>query len=238
VERLGDGGDEPWGLVALALAVALTPKTVWAAKLTQAGAWAAGTLVLASAAGTASLPMLVRAGLWVGALGVVLGKGGGGRAWGRGALLGLSLPVTTTLQFYAGYPLRVLAAELSRGLLAPVGVSAERVGVVLRWAGGEVVVDAPCSGVQMLWTATVVGAVFVTRARLSAGRAILFGGLTAAVAIGANALRATLLFFFESGLWPSVKGGHEAIGLGVFALAVGVLGAVASKFSVRAPDLG
>jgi len=62
----------------------------------------------------------------------------------------LSLPLLASLQFYAGYPLRVVTAEASRWLLA-TGFSAQRSGASLLVNGQLVIVDAPCSGVQMLW---------------------------------------------------------------------------------------
>ena len=62
----------------------------------------------------------------------------------------LSLPLLASLQFYAGYPLRVITAEASRWLLA-AGFEVERSGASLLVDGRLVIVDAPCSGVQMLW---------------------------------------------------------------------------------------
>jgi len=153
VARLGDGGDERFGLVALVLALALTPRTVWRER---ASAWrlaAAGACVLAAAAGGMQatpfalpfvplpLPMLARALLCAFAFAFLICRGGG--VLGRAGLLALALPVTTTLQFFAGYPLRVLTAEMGRPLIALFGVATERAGVALQWAGGQVVVDAP-----------------------------------------------------------------------------------------------
>ena len=62
----------------------------------------------------------------------------------------LALPLLSSLQFYAGYPLRVITAEASRWLLAP-GFSVAREGSSLLIDGRLVIVDAPCSGVQMVW---------------------------------------------------------------------------------------
>ena len=65
-------------------------------------------------------------------------------------LAALSLPLMASLQFYAGYPLRLVAAEISRWLLMP-GYQVERDGVALRVDGQLVLVDAACSGVQLVW---------------------------------------------------------------------------------------
>lgn len=62
----------------------------------------------------------------------------------------LALPLLSSLQFYAGYPLRVVTAEASRWLLAP-GFEVAREGATLMVDGRLVIVDAPCSGVQMVW---------------------------------------------------------------------------------------
>ena len=226
VARLGDGGDERFGLVALALALALTPRAVWRER---ASAWrlaAAGACVLAAALqqslALASLPMLARALLCAGAFAVLICRGGG--ALGRAGLLALSLPVTATLQFFAGYPLRVLTAEMGRPLIALCGVATERAGVALQWAGGQVVVDAPCSGVHMLWTGGVFACALAAWLRLGAWRTLALGVTGFAAILLGNVLRAAALFFIESGLWSAPRWAHEGAGLAVFAaLAAGLL---------------
>ncbi|HEY0944926.1 MAG TPA: archaeosortase/exosortase family protein [Opitutaceae bacterium] len=213
--RLDDGGDEPWGLVALVLALLLTPRRHAWSRLPGAAAGIAATLVIAAAIGSGALPMLARGMLVAAAVGIVLGGVRG--AWGRAGLLALSLPVTATLQFYAGYPLRVVTAELGRPLLALAGVATERAGVVLVWAGGEVAVDAPCSGVRMLWTSGVLAGVLASLAGLNATGTVCFGLAALVLVIVGNALRAALLFFPEAGFWPASDAVHAAVGLVLFA---------------------
>src|SRR5439155_398904 len=65
----------------------------------------------------------------------------------------LALPLVSSLQFYAGYPLRVLTAQLSTWGLQLAGVAAARSGSAMTVEGRLIVVDAPCSGVQMVWMA-------------------------------------------------------------------------------------
>lgn len=231
VARLDDGGDEPWGLVALALALVLTPRPHAWSRLPAGATWVAGGLALAAAIGSGVLPMLGRGALVAGAVGAALGGASG--AWGRAGLLALSLPVTATLQFYASYPLRVLTAELGRPLLALAGVATERVGATLVWAGGEVVIDAPCSGIRMLWTGGVLAGVLASLAGLSAMRSVVFGGLALGCIIVGNALRAALLFFFEAGFWPTSDATHAAVGLGLFAAVCGVLAGLARAVRPR-----
>ena len=75
----------------------------------------------------------------------------------------LSLPLLASLQFYAGYPLRVVTAEASRWLLPPASAS-QRSGASLLVNGQLVIVDAPCSGVQMLWLGYFTACVVALRA--------------------------------------------------------------------------
>jgi exosortase/archaeosortase family protein len=225
--RLGDGGDERFGLVALTLALVLTPRAMWRERVASWRLLAAGALVLLPAlpfAGLpfAGLPMLARALLMVSALALLFCRGAG--APGRAGLLALALPVTATLQFFAGYPLRVLTAELGRPLLTLFGVATERAGVALTWSGGMVVVDAPCSGVHMLWTGGVLVCAIAAWLRLGAWRTFALGAAGLIAILPGNAVRAAVLFFIESGLWNAPEWAHEGVGLTVFAaLAAGVL---------------
>ncbi|OAM88021.1 hypothetical protein AW736_21155 [Termitidicoccus mucosus] len=225
--RMGDGGDEPLGLLALGLALALTPRAAWRSEISNTAALASGALALAAALASGWLPMLARAMLLAAALGVALeGRpptNVSGGALGRAGLLVLSLPVMATLQFYAGYPLRVLTAEAGRSLIALLGVATERAGVVLTWSGGMVVVDAPCSGVHMLWTGGVLACALAAWLRLGAARTLALGAAALLAILLGNTVRAAVLFFTESGLWPAPGWAHEGIGLAVFgALAAGV----------------
>ena len=67
-------------------------------------------------------------------------------------LMLLALPIIPPLQFYVGYPLRLATAFVSARLLSLHGLSIDAVGTCLDWNGTLIAVDAPCSGVRMLWT--------------------------------------------------------------------------------------
>ena len=71
-------------------------------------------------------------------------------------LLALSVPVIASLQFYAGYPMRTVTASGATWLLNLFGIEATRTGTSMVAYGRTVLVDAPCSGVRMLWTACVL----------------------------------------------------------------------------------
>src|SRR5262249_56914005 len=81
--------------------------------------------------------------------------------WG---LVALALPVLPSLQFTLGYPMRVVSATLSVGLLQAHGLMVARQGTFLVWRGELIQFDAPCSGVNMLWAGlllTLMGCVLL-----------------------------------------------------------------------------
>lgn len=214
VLRMSDGGDEPWGLLALAAAagcgvVALRRKDV------PMRIAASASLLCGYAASYHFLPPLLRAVLGLSALALLLGRGPGS-AGGHGLLL-LSLPVIATMQFSLGYPIRVLAAEVSRLCLRLCGYEITREGTVLHWAGDALLVDAPCSGVQMLWAGLFLACLLAAHHRLSARATAAAVGAATVVIVLANAARATALFFKEARIvaWPEWT--HAGIGMLVFA---------------------
>lgn len=231
--RLHDGSDEPHGLVALvgALVFALTPWTRWRERLAaRRHAWLAA-LLLGYAAAFPFVPPLVRAGLFVVALGVAAAPRGFAFAWTT--LLGLSLPMVATLQFYLGYPLRVLTAWLCAPLLGLGGLHVEASGTTLAWAGERVIVDTPCSGLRMLWTGLVLAAALACHHRLDTRGAWTLFRRAAALVFVANLLRATAIFCLETGLWPNPAWAHEAVGLALFAVAAAGLLALAERGGAR-----
>jgi len=151
-------------------------------------------------------------------------------------LAALALPLLSSLQFYAGYPLRVLTAEASRWLLAPWFDTA-REGASL-WIDGQlVIVDAPCSGVQMVWlgyfTACAV-ALFLAPAAapMTSRRFMARLPLVGLLVLAGNVLRNALLLAFEGLGQPLPGWAHEALGLLVLAL---VCGAIAPLMAPRTP---
>jgi exosortase len=132
----------------------------------------------------------------------------------------LSLPVIPSLQFFLGYPLRVLAGGGAAFLLNLAGYGVVREGSMLAWGSRSIFVDAPCSGVKMLWAGILLALVLAARrgAGLRATTALLAIGILAVTA--GNALRAAALFHVETGLlggpaWtqPHV---HATVGLTAF----------------------
>ncbi|HEU4593463.1 MAG TPA: archaeosortase/exosortase family protein [Steroidobacteraceae bacterium] len=226
VERLDDGSDEPWALVALLAAVASSwPRRGWRWNARDPLLLAAAAFTLLYALLAPFAPPLPRALAAVAALGCSWISVGGARDKLPAVicLLLLSVPVIASLQFYVGYPLRTITAAGATGLLNAFGGDVVRMGTSMVEHGRTVVVDAPCSGVRMLWTGSLLCTVLAAmRARLC-WRAML-GSLAFVlpVVLAANSLRAALLFLIETADSAPPAWLHPAVGMFTFAL-VGLL---------------
>ena len=232
VQRMRDGSDDPMGLLALVALAALAwhrrhelraaPKLGW---LALAGA---GT-VLATVwrTGLGLLPALppLAAGL-VAVLALACGLLAflprRVAALPVAGLAVLALPLLSSLQFYAGYPLRVVTAEASRWLLAPA-FSVAREGTSLMIDGRLVIVDAPCSGVQMVWLGYFTACAVALWARRSdrtfMGRLPMVGVLV----MGGNILRNSVLIAFEGAGHALAPWAHNTLGLVVLAAVCGAI---------------
>lgn len=165
------------------------------------------------------LPGLPRAVLGVGALGLAVSAWPlAGRPllapWG---LLVLSLRITPALQSYVGFPLREVVSSLTARLLGVFGMTVRSQGVVLLEGSREVLVDAPCSGLRMLWTGAFLLLVLAARERLSSGRTALALALAVPLLVLGNVLRCALLFLEATERLPLPPGGHGLVGLLLFA---------------------
>ena len=225
--RMYDGSDDPLGLLALAALVVLVwrlrgelrpaPRLGWLAIATFGTLSAA--LLRTGVGPLPSLPPLAAALIAVLAVACGLFAFLPRRVAGLPvALLALlALPLLSSLQFYAGYPLRVMTAEASRWLLM-IGFHVMREGSSLLVDGQLVIVDAPCSGVQMAWfgyfTACVValwsgrdGRSFL--ARLPAVGLMVLGG---------NIVRNSVLVALEAAGHAPPAWLHDTFGLALLAL--------------------
>ncbi len=217
VARLDDGTDEPWGLVALLAAGALILVRRSEIQITRPR-WVVLTLLLVVQwllpPGT---PALIHAVFAMAMIGICCA---GGRGWlPLLGLLLLALPVMASLQFFAGYWLRLVAGMGSVGLLRLLGQEVTLVGTLLHWHGEIIAIDPPCSGVRMLWFGGFLYCLSGAWHRTPTGRFLLGGMLAMGLLIVANLVRATLLFYKESGLVAMPDSAHEGIGLVVFGVA-------------------
>jgi exosortase/archaeosortase family protein len=112
--------------------------------------------------------------------------------------------------------LRVITAEASRWLLAP-GFSVERSGASLMVDGQLVIVDAPCSGVQMLWLAYFTACVVALWAGRSSTRFLARLPAVSVLVLAGNVVRNALLVALEAGGTRLPAWAHDAVGLAVLA---------------------
>jgi exosortase/archaeosortase family protein len=141
----------------------------------------------------------------------------------------LSLPLLASLQFYAGFPLRVATAEVSSWILA-LAYTVERSGSSLVVDGQLIIVDAPCSGVQMAWLGYFTAcAVALAVGRSNRNFLLRLPAVGALVLLG-NVVRNTVLVALQASGMHLPTWGHEAIGLVVLALVcAGIAWAMAFK---------
>jgi exosortase len=238
--RMIDGSDEPWGIAALIAAFALTwPRERHPGFDSPAGLlmWSAG-LTLLYALATPVAPPLVRAVIAVAALACTWCWVAGSRAKlpVTLALLALSLPIIASMQFYLGYPLRVLTAAGASTLLSPFGYDITRVGTAMQWQGHTVLVDAACSGIRMLWSgaflACVLAARFETRQGVHLVRVLPF---VLPVVLVANVFRAAALFVLEVRPEPPSETLHALVGAVSFAAMALLIAGLDHAMRTRVP---
>lgn len=219
-QRMVDGSDDPLGLLALAALAGLlwqhrhhlspTPRLGF-----QMAALAGAVLTTAL---HQQLPDLVVA--LIGLLSVAAGLIAFLPARVSTApVLGLSvlsLPLLASLQFYAGFPLRVVTAEASRCLLS-ITQTVERTGSSLVVNGQLIIVDAPCSGVQMAWLGYFTACVVALATHQANKTFLLRLPIVGVLVLLGNVLRNTVLVAAQASGTHLPAWGHDAVGLLVLA---------------------
>lgn len=223
IRRTFDSSDEPWGLLALAtLLLFLARKTEEPAGSLVLPA----VMVLGYAVAAPFSPPLVAAVLAVTALAATVSQTRFGISMHLGVwgLALLSLPLLSSLQFYLGYPLRLLAGAGAAALVRLSGLPVFSDGALLCWGSQAVAVDAPCSGIRMLWAGLylVFGLACFCGWRQRTTVAMVAVALLA-VLLG-NVFRSASLFFLEAGLVGAPAWVHPGVGVVVF---VGVAATIA-----------
>jgi exosortase/archaeosortase family protein len=231
--RVRDGSDEPLGLAALALLLMLLATRAHTLRIAPHTGWLGAGVSLTLAANAALLvaPPLACALLAALALAAAL------MAWlppqtPRASMAGLvllALPWIASLQYYGGYPLRVITAQASAWLLQLAGFATERSGTAMWVQGRLVIVDAPCSGVQMAWMAWFCGCAVAALVSLRDGDFMRRLPWIGVIVLAGNVLRNTVLVALESrpqGLGAAL---HEGIGLAALALVCAAVVGVMAK---------
>lgn len=229
LHRISDQSDEPLGLLALLVFTGL----VWTRR--REIEWEPTFLIRGSVlllawiwAGRSAYPMVMAAGVLAVLLSSMqLREGKSGLA----ALLLLSLPLMASLDFYAGSPMRLAAAEMARVTLSTISLPVTRAGTLLMDGDRIVGVDPPCSGVRMLWTTWFVAATLASLRRLRLPGTLTLLAVATLLVTAGNGLRATVLYFPESGRthWPHLA--HEGVGLACQTLVLAGVYLVAGRVS-------
>lgn len=128
----------------------------------------------------------------------------------------LGLPVINSLQFYLGYPMRVFVGEATVFLLKTNGLQVFREGVALNFAEQTVWIDAPCSGIKMLWSGFFLTASLMTIFKFRFLKSVLAMLSAFVIILIGNTFRATSLFYLETGIFKMPSFAHEGIGVIVF----------------------
>ena len=238
--RMLDGSDEPWGVVALLTVIGLLWREGVKGQPGRSQWIAASALTLLYGVCRSFLPQLVSAGIAVTVLqlSVIPYFASGSMAWLFWGLLLMSLPVMATAQFYLGYPLRLFTGALASGALHTVGIPVERLGVTLQWAGEPVLIDAPCSGLRMLWVGGYLFLVCAYIHRLPLGRLLGLGTVAGMALIVGNAARTVALFFVETTSLSLPHWIHPTVGLSTFLMVGGAIAWLSSRLEVRRCVLG
>lgn len=130
-------------------------------------------------------------------------------------LLGLSilaLPILSSLQFYAGYPLRVVTAEVSSWILF-LFYDVQREGSTLLVNNKMIIVDAPCSGVQMVWLGYFTAFTIALWQRLTDKQLLMRLPFIGAIILIGNILRNSILVAIQASDHSLAQWLHEIIGL-------------------------
>lgn len=226
VKRMMDGGEE-------ALSVIFIPLAIYFSRSIECkesrGDWISlAGVTLYALCWLFHLPAMIKAIL---AITILLRHFGVLRNCGVSALAYLALPWLSSLQFFLGYPLRILVAQMSGAFLNVFGVGVEAEGTGLIYQSQHVFVDPPCSGVNMLWSGLILSAILSVFFRLSWVKSVLLYFLAGIILIMVNAIRGSILFFPESKLveWPEWT--HEGLGLLLYGLCLYVLISLTQKLS-------
>lgn len=227
--RVIGSADGRWGLLGAAGVAVL----VWRKRVrrcaTTARLWWPALFLSLYAASYPFLPPLARAAIAFTAIGLTLSELLLGRRCHAGllGLLYLSLPVIPSLQFYGGYPLRVFVAAATAPLLRLGGFNVVREGACLDWGGQLIWIDAPCSGVRMLWVGLFLVCVLAALYDLNPLRTLYSVAAAVVVVILGNVFRAVALFYLEAKVIEGPAWSHDYAGLVAFALvAAGIVAVV------------
>ncbi len=206
--RTCDKSDEPWGLVALisligVLALGAKNESRRGRSVRKNAKYLEnsiiGVVTLVAYLATFSIaPHLVQAVLFVLTLWyVAISRMALPSKTGALGLLLLSLPVIPSLNFFAGYPLRLLVANGVNIMLNILGIGADVNGVMLTVDGKFQAIDAPCSGISMFWVEFYVVMMLACVFKLNAKKTGIVTVIALPLIVLGNILRVTSIISFS-----------------------------------------
>ena len=212
--------DQPWGLLAFIAAFVFLFASKKPFPKERPSLLLPALLIASYATSYFVLPPLARAVIAFTAIAITLTSLRFGKTFHPG-LLGLfylSLPTIPSLQFFGGYPLRVVVAQLTAPILRLGGFAVVPEGTCLNWSGQLIWIDGPCSGIKMLWVGMFLTFVLACLYELPAVKTLLLVPLAFIVIIGGNVFRAVSLFYLEAGVLNMPSWGHDYAGIIAFVL--------------------
>ncbi|HEX8495398.1 MAG TPA: archaeosortase/exosortase family protein [Pyrinomonadaceae bacterium] len=236
--RVTNSADDMWSVLALATVVLLL---LWRKEkltnVTKTDLLLPTLLLILYAITYPFFPPLLRAVVAMTALGstISLLRFGKPLHLGTLGLLYLSLPLIPTLQFYGGYPLRVFVAGVAAPLLRLGGFAVIQDGACLNWDGQLIWIDAPCSGVRMLWVGLYLTCTLACLYRLRFGKTLLALAVAFCAIILGNVFRSVALFYLEARVIEMPSWTHDFAG--VLAFAIVSAGIVAAIHRIRKEKL-
>jgi exosortase/archaeosortase family protein len=226
VSRAVYSWDQPWGLLAFVAAFVFLFASRKAFPREERSLVLPAALIVLYIATYSVFPPLARAIVAFTAVAATASLLRFGKLFHPGlyGLFYLSLPALPTLQFFGGYPLRVVVAGLTAPILRIGGFAVVPEGTCLNWAGKLIWIDAPCSGIKMLWVGMFLTFALLCLYELPIMKSALLVLLAFAVVIAANVFRAVALFYIETRVFEMPSWGHEYAGVVAFILeAVGIV---------------
>jgi exosortase len=193
------GGGSVWGLLLM---------------LAAAGLLVAGTAAAELFATRISLPLML--------LGAVLYI----KEWNYTKVAGppllfllLMVPLPYIIYYKITFPMQLLSAKLSAGVLTVLRISVIRKGNILLLPGYTLEVIAACSGLRSLMTMFTLAIIFTFFSDMSRSRKLILVLLSVPAAIAANTVRLVVTAMGAHLVGPSFADGplHEASGIIVFA---------------------
>lgn len=248
VVRTADTSDEPWGLISLATLMFFCI-TSW----NRRGEYLSSKLTMCAIAllsiycvGFSIVPPLVRCLIAFLSFGVVIWNHTLAEKRNFIALFGLiilSTPLLASLQFFAGFPLRLLVTNASAAIIRSTGTSLSVLGTTFEHHGRMILVDSPCSGISMLWAGCYLCFVLCLIKRLSFLRSVLLCAITLSGVVATNVGRTTTLVFIDilKAAGQNIpEFAHDAVGISSFvslALLLVFVGSLLAKQSEPSLDV-